>query len=265
MLLQLQVVSVDSPQGIIAAFILGLFSTVHCLGMCGGIIGALSLSLPEPFHQHRGRLLAFVASYNIGRILSYTAAGTIIGYIGAEAAAYTDMSDGPSLLRYTGAVMMLLIGLYLAGWLPQLSRVERLGKPLWRLLEPVARRLVPVDRLAKALAYGLIWGWLPCGMVYFVLVWALTSGSATQGAAIMAAFGLGTLPSLLAAGVTATWLKGFTQAPLARQLVGAAVIIMAVASVLAPMGHNGMHDHTAMNSGMTGAMVHSDRGHGPLD
>ena len=257
----------ESPQGIIAAFILGLFSTVHCLGMCGGIIGALSLSLPEPVRQHRGKLLAFITSYNLGRITSYSVAGLIVGFIGAEAAAYTDMSDGPSVLRYTGVVMMIAIGLYLAGWLPQLSKVERIGKPLWRLLEPLGRRLIPVDRLPKALVYGVIWGWLPCGMVYFVLIWALTSGSATQGALIMAAFGLGTLPSLLTAGVAASWLRRFTGSPLTRQLVGAAVILMAVAALLMPMGHKGkgMHGHTAMHQDMSTEMGHSDHGHRSMD
>ena len=231
----------ESPQGIVAAFILGLFSTVHCLGMCGGIIGALSLSLPEPVRQHRGRLIAYIGSYNLGRVASYSFAGLVVGAIGAKAAAYTDMSDGPSLLRYTGMVMMVAIGLYLAGWLPQLSKVERIGRPLWRLLEPVGRRLVPVNSLPKALIYGLIWGWLPCGMVYFVLVWALTSGSGLQGAMTMAAFGLGTLPSLLTAGVAASWLRRFTRSQVARQLVGAAVILLAVATLLMPMGHKGMH------------------------
>ncbi len=238
----------ESPQGIIAAFILGLFSTVHCLGMCGGIIGALSLSLPERIRLHRGRLVTFITSYNLGRIISYTLAGTVVGYIGAEAAAYTDMSDGPSILRHTGVVMMIAIGLYLAGWFPQLSKVERIGKPLWKLLEPIGRRLVPVDKLPKAIAYGFIWGWLPCGMVYFVLVWALTSGSAAQGAMTMAAFGLGTLPSLLTAGLTTNWLRRFTQSALTRQLVGAAVIVMAIATLFVPMGHKGMHGHSDMHN-----------------
>lgn len=226
----------ESSQGIIAAFILGLFSTVHCLGMCGGIIGALSLSLPERVRLHRGRLITFVSTYNIGRILSYSMAGLIAGYIGAEAAAYTDMSGGPSILRHTGVVMMIAIGLYLAGWFPQLSKVERIGKPLWKMLEPIGRRLVPVTTMPRALLYGLVWGWLPCGMVYFVLVWALTSGSATQGALTMAAFGLGTLPSLLAAGLAMSWLKRFTQSKMTRQVVGALVIAMAVGILLMPMG-----------------------------
>jgi len=255
----------ESPQGIIAAFILGLFSTVHCLGMCGGIIGALSLSLPERVRLHRGRLLAFITTYNIGRILSYSFAGMIVGYIGAEAAAYTDMSDGPSLLRHTGAVMMIAIGLYLVGWFPQLTKVERIGKPLWNILQPIGRRLVPVNKLPKALLYGLIWGWLPCGMVYFVLVWALTSGSATQGAMTMAAFGLGTLPSLLAAGLAASWLKRFTQSQLTRQLVGAAVIVMAIATLMMPMGHKGMHGHAAMHDHMKTSMEHMDPSQHPMN
>jgi len=226
----------DSPQSLASAFILGLFSTVHCVGMCGGIIGALSLSLPDNIRQQRLPHVLFISLYNLGRILSYSFAGLVVGYIGAEAAAYTDMSGGPSVLRYTGVVLMIAIGLYLAGWLPQLSKVERIGTPVWKLLEPIGRRLVPVSTMPKALLYGLVWGWLPCGMVYFVLVWALTSGSATQGALTMAAFGLGTLPSLLTAGRAMSSLKRFAQMKMVRQVVGILVIAMAIGTLLMPMG-----------------------------
>ncbi len=140
------------------------------------------------------------------------------------------------MLRYTGVVLMIAIGLYLAGWLPQLSKVERIGAPVWKLLEPIGRKLVPVTTMPRALLYGLVWGWLPCGMVYFVLVWALTSGSAAQGALTMAAFGLGTLPSLLAAGLAMSSLKRFTQTKMVRQVVGVLVIAMAIGSLLMPMG-----------------------------
>ena len=147
---------------------------------------------------------------------------------------------------------MIAIGLYLAGWLPQLSRVERIGVPLWKVLEPIGRRLVPVNTMPKALLYGLVWGWLPCGMVYFVLVWALTSGSATQGALTMAAFGLGTLPAMIAAGVAMSTLKRFTGSPMVRQFVGVLVILTAIGSLFIPMGshkhghadsHHGDHQH----------------------
>ncbi|MGD2053762.1 MAG: sulfite exporter TauE/SafE family protein [Gammaproteobacteria bacterium] len=248
----------DSPQSLASAFILGLFSTVHCVGMCGGIIGALSLSLPETVRQQRLRHIVFISLYNIGRILSYSVAGLIVGYIGAEAAAYTDMSGGPSILRYTGVVLMIAIGLYLAGWFPQLSRVERIGVPVWKVLEPLGRKLVPVTSMPRALLYGIIWGWLPCGMVYFVLVWALTSGSAAQGALTMAAFGLGTLPSLLAAGLAMSSLKRFTQSKTTRQVVGVLVIAMAIATLFMPMGghkhgqHSNSHgSHEHVNHTMT--------------
>ena len=249
----------DSPQSLAAAFILGLFSTVHCIGMCGGIIGALSLSLPDSLRQQRTMHLLFISLYNIGRILSYSFAGLVVGTIGAEAAAYTDMSGGPSILRHTGVVLMIAIGLYLAGWLPQLSRVERIGMPIWRLLEPIGRRLVPVTTMPKALLYGLVWGWLPCGMVYFVLVWALTSGSAAQGAMTMAAFGLGTLPSLLGAGLAVSSLKRFTQSRTTRQLVGVLVIMMAIGSLLMPMGghkHGHASDDSVDHQHMGHAMQH---------
>jgi sulfite exporter TauE/SafE len=222
--------------------------------MCGGIIGALSLSLPDSLRQQRTKHLLFISLYNIGRIISYSFAGLVVGTIGAGASAYTDMSGGPSILRYTGVVLMIAIGLYLAGWLPQLSRVERIGLPIWRVLEPIGRRMVPVTTMPKALAYGLVWGWLPCGMVYFVLVWALTSGSAAQGAMTMAAFGLGTLPSLLGAGLAVSSLKRFTQSKTTRQLVGVLVIMMAIGSLLMPMGghkhgHAGSDQHAHHHAG----------------
>jgi sulfite exporter TauE/SafE len=246
----------DSPQSLASAFILGLFSTVHCVGMCGGIIGALSLSLPEAVRQQRLQHVLFISLYNIGRILSYSLAGFIVGYIGAEAASYTDMSGGPSILRYTGVVLMIAIGLYLAGWFPQLSRVERIGVPVWKVLEPIGRKLVPVTSMPRALLYGLIWGWLPCGMVYFVLVWALTSGSATQGALTMAAFGLGTLPSLLTAGLAMSSLKRFTQSKTTRQVVGVLVIAMAIGSLFMPMGGH-KHGHNGNDHGSHEHMNHT--------
>jgi hypothetical protein len=140
--------------------------------------------------------------------------------------------------------MMVAIGLYLAGWLPQLAVVEKIGVPVWKKLEPLGRRLLPVASLPKALAYGLIWGWLPCGLVYFVLVWALTSGNAVQGALTMLAFGLGTLPTLLATGFMTSWLTRFARSTTARQAVGLLIIAMAIGSLFIPMGdhaHGQLH------------------------
>jgi len=231
----------NDPLTLTSAFLLGLFSTMHCVGMCGGIIGALSLSLPVETRNQKPRLFAYVMTYNIGRIISYGTAGLIAGAIGAGVLQSTGIESGHAVLRVIGVMMMVAIGLYLTGWLPQIASVEKIGIPLWKRLEPVGRKLVPVASLPKALAYGLIWGWLPCGMVYFVLVWALTAGSALNGALTMVAFGLGTLPTLVTAGFMTSWITRFTHSTRARQVVGLLIIIAAIGSLFIPM--EGQHHH----------------------
>lgn len=234
----------DNPLTYTSAFLLGLFSTIHCVGMCGGIIGALSLSLPLEIRSNKPSMLMFITTYNIGRILSYSFAGLVAGAIGTGVLASAGFDQGHAILRAIGVAMMVAIGLYLAGWLPQLAIVEKLGVPVWRKLEPVGRKLLPVATLPKALAYGLIWGWLPCGLVYFVLLWALTAGNALQGALTMLAFGLGTLPTLLATGFMTSWLTRFARSPTARQVVGLLIIAMAIGSLFIPMGDTpGQHHH----------------------
>jgi len=228
----------SDPLTLSAAFLLGFFSTLHCIGMCGGIIGALSLSLPEKIRNNKARLFSFVLSYNIGRLSSYSIAGLIAGAIGASALQSAGFDQAHSFLKYVGVSMMVAIGVYLTGWLPQLASIEKLGIPLWKYLEPVGRKLMPVDSLSKAFSYGLVWGWLPCGMVYFVLIWALSAGDATHGALTMLAFGLGTLPTLLAAGFMTSWLTRFARAPRARQVAGLLIIAMAIGSLYIPMAHH---------------------------
>ena len=231
----------NDPLTLTSAFLLGLFSTMHCVGMCGGIIGALSLSLPVETRNNKPKLFAYVMTYNLGRIISYGAAGLVAGAIGAGVLQSTGIESGHAVLRLIGVMMMVAIGLYLTGWLPQIASVEKIGIPLWKHLEPIGRKLVPVASLPKALAYGLIWGWLPCGMVYFVLVWALTAGSAVNGALTMMAFGLGTLPILVTAGFMTSWITRFTHSTRARQLVGLLIIIAAIGSLFIPM--EGQHHH----------------------
>jgi len=232
----------DNPVTYTSAFLLGLFSTVHCVGMCGGIIGALSLSLPVEIRSHRLPMLAFVTTYNIGRIISYSLAGLVAGAIGTGALASFGLDQGHSVLRAIGIAMMVAIGLYLAGWLPQLAVVEKIGVPVWKKLEPLGRGLLPVTSLPRAMAYGLIWGWLPCGLVYFVLLWALTTGDAVKGALTMLAFGLGTMPTLLATGFMTSWLTRFARSSTARRVIGLLIIAMAIGSLFIPMGDS-IHGH----------------------
>jgi len=174
-------------------------------------------------------------------LTSYSIAGLIAGAVGTTVLQSTGFDQGHAILQGIGISMMVAIGIYLTGWLPQLATVEKIGIPVWKRLEPISRRLVPVASIPKAIAYGLIWGWLPCGLVYFVLIWALTAGDAMHGALIMLAFGAGTLPTLITAGFMTSWLTRFARSTRARQVVGIIIIVMALGSLFIPMehGHHG--------------------------
>jgi len=234
---------INDPVSLSAAFLIGLFSTIHCIGMCGSIIGALSLSLPASIRDNRLKRFSFVTSYNIGRILSYTVAGLIAGGIGMGIFEASGLASGHTIIHTISLVMMVTIGLYLAGWLPQVAYFEKAGVPIWRQLEPIGRKMMPVDSMLKAFVYGMIWGWLPCGLVYTVLIWTLTSGSASNGALTMLAFGLGTLPTLISAGVMTSWLTRFAQSQNARRIIGIVIILLAIGSLFIPIGGEHNHHH----------------------
>ncbi|MBE9568938.1 MAG: sulfite exporter TauE/SafE family protein, partial [Proteobacteria bacterium] len=221
-----------------------------------GIIGALSLSLPPDIRDRKPKLFSFVLSYNLGRLFSYSIAGLVAGAVGTEVLRSAGFDQGHMVLRVIGVSMMVAIGLYLTGWLPQLASIEKVGIPIWKYLEPIGRKLVPVSSIPRALAYGMIWGWLPCGLVYFVLIWALTAGDAIHGALIMLAFGAGTLPTLVTAGFMTSWVTRFAHSTRARQTVGALIIVMAIGSLFIPMTHHQAHDQSHAMS--HDEMQHSD-------
>ena len=198
-----------------AMFAAGLASGVHCVAMCGGIVTAFDARKTIPIRE-RGvwpRRLAF----NAGRISTYAGAGAVAGSLGAAAYA-AGMLPAQETLQVAVNVMLVFVGLYLAGAGSLLSRVEALGMPLWRRLQPLAARLLPAVTLLQSYAAGLVWGALPCAMVYAALFAATAAGSAPRGALAMAAFGLGTLPFLLAAGWFAARLRTW------RRMAGALVI-----------------------------------------
>ena len=191
----------------------GLASGVHCVGMCGGIVAAFDTRVANfdakkvvPIREKaawRTRL-----AFNLGRLSSYAAAGAAAGTLGAAAYA-SGVLPAQETLQVAANAMLVLVGLYLAGAGRLLARFEALGMPLWRRLQPLASRLLPARNPAQAYAAGLVWGWLPCGMVYAALAAATFSGGAARGALAMAAFGLGTLPFLLAAGWLAARLRAW--------------------------------------------------------
>jgi sulfite exporter TauE/SafE len=212
---------------LVVAAMMGLLSGAHCFAMCGGIAGALVFSLPLEARQSRFKLASYLALYSLGRISSYALAGAVLGLIGAATFSSLSPAGGHEALRGLAAVILIAIGMNIGGWLPQLSRLENLGDRLWRRIEPWGRRLLPVRSPLHALLYGIIWGWLPCTMVYSTLFWASTSGGAIEGGALMLSFGVGTLPALLSAGALTRFISELGQRQGLRQAAGILIIAFA--------------------------------------
>jgi hypothetical protein len=185
--------------------------------MCGGIVAALS-------GQAGGRRLPLHLAYNGGRVLSYALAGALAGAAGSVGLLLDGVLPVQLALYVLANVMLIGLGLYLAGVSSVVAWIERLGMALWRRIQPLTRSLLPADTLPRALGLGLLWGWLPCGLVYAVLTTALLTGDALDGAAIMAAFGLGTLPNLLLAGLALRRVTAATRARPLRVAAGGLVL-----------------------------------------
>lgn len=208
----------------LAGLAMGFLGSSHCIGMCGGIAGALSAA---PGTSAGGDALRRSLANNAGRLASYSAAGALAGGFGAAFAGLGG-AEGMLVLRAVAALLIVAAGLHVAGWSSALLNLERLGGGLWRRVAPWARRARASNSFAAALAFGALWGWLPCGLVYSALVVAAASGSAASGAMVMAGFGLGTLPATLAVGVFAARGRSLLRSPAARRAAGLAVIVFGV-------------------------------------
>ena len=220
---------------LISALILGLLGGGHCLGMCGGLMGALTLAIPP---EQRGRRLQLLLAYNLGRILSYATAGLLFGLAGWAVAS----SPAAMLLRIVAGLLLISMGLYLGGWWSGLTRIEAIGRGLWRHIQPVASRLLPVSSLPRALLLGALWGWLPCGLVYSTLLWAASQGDALDSGLLMLVFGLGTWPVLLATGMAAERLTALLRRRGVRMAGGLLVVLFGLWTLPGPhqawlMGH----------------------------
>ncbi len=213
--------------GYLSLFLVGLLGGTHCVGMCGGIVGALSLNTAGA-----GPRIAYPVAYNLGRITSYALLGALVGAIGAGSVVVGGVLPVQRVLFVVANLMLIALGLYMAGWWQGVAVLERGGRAVWARLQPLASRVLPVRSLPGAFAAGMVWGWLPCGLVYSVLFTALMSGDPATGALIMLAFGLGTLPNLVAMGWFASRLRGFLQRPWVRVAAALTVIAFGVIGLL---------------------------------
>jgi len=242
---------------LLSVFLLGLLGGFHCAGMCGGIVSVIganaarrrpsgpAIAIPV-VAERPARALPLLLGYNAGRIATYTAIGALAGALGSTAALAQGLLPVQQAAFVVANLVLIAIGLYLTGVLRALGVLEVAGQGLWRRIAPLASRLLAAQRPSGAFAAGLVWGLVPCGMVYGVLIAALVSGSAARGAALMLAFGLGTLPNLLALGWSARSARRWLDRRGVRVAAGAVVIAFGLAGLarLDP----GAHLHTVVDA-----------------
>lgn len=218
---------------LLAAFGLGFLGGAHCIGMCGGIMGALSFAIAD---QSKARRIGILLSYNAGRILSYGVIGLLLGSLGY-------ILGGYEVLRVIAGALLIAMGLYLANWWRGLTWLERGGAYVWRFIQPLGRSLMPVNNGAQAFLLGAIWGWLPCGLVYSALAYAAVQPHPYQAAAIMLAFGAGTLPAVLAGGLLAERLKNAIQNRKIRVLFSLMIVSFGIWTLYAGIPQSHSHHH----------------------
>lgn len=185
--------------------LLALSSLLHCLGMCGGIVGAMTFHLATPTGEQGRKVWPFLLAANLGRLLSYSIAGGLVALFGRSLFITLSPGYGHNLLQGFAGLILVGNGLFLLGRFPRMHLIERVGTHLWRGLEPLARHFITPRNWWQAFLFGLVWGWFPCSLVYGALLWSSASCSALSGAVVMLLFGVGTLPVMLSAG----WLGGY--------------------------------------------------------
>lgn len=208
---------------LLTLFLLGFFGGGHCVGMCGGLSSAFALQLPPGLNR-----AGLIVLLNLGRISSYAFIGLLVGAIGQIGISLDQTRWLQNGLYLSANLLLLFLGLYLAGISSLATRIESIGRPVWKRLNPLLNRLLPIQSVPACFGVGMLWGWLPCGLVYSASLYALGSGNALEGGLYMLAFALGTLPNLLAMGLFAAHLKNFLQRKTVRLAAGLLVAAWAL-------------------------------------
>ena len=205
---------------------LGFGSSFHCLGMCGGIMSALSLGLPDTSKVDPARPFFLIGAFNFGRIGSYSFLGISTAFVVSLAPSVGNPELWHFIIQCLASIFLVCLGIHVAGFLPQLKKIELLGLRLWAYIQPLGRHFLPTTTIPRALALGAIWGWLPCGLVYSALLWAVTASSPWLNAFYMFMFGLGTLPAMLITGLAGHKLLELSRSKMLRRFAGAVIVIL---------------------------------------
>ncbi|MDZ4730804.1 MAG: sulfite exporter TauE/SafE family protein [Xanthomonadales bacterium] len=214
----------------LTAFMAGLLGSGHCFAMCGGIAGGLGTLT----HKAGSRAGAFVMAlqFNSGRLIAYTLAGAFAAGLLGIFPNLSGLEFLGALLRSITALLVALIGMrYLLEW-RGLDFIERLGARFWPKISPIATRLAASPGPVNRLLLGLCWGFLPCGLVYTLLLTAASTGHAIAGAGVMLAFGLGTLPSMLGLTLAAPAIASVLRDTHFRRFIGLSLILLAIWMVI---------------------------------
>ena len=238
----------------LAAFSMGLFGSPHCLGMCGGIVTAFGLSMQNVSESKKNGL---ILTYHLGRLISYALLGLIASLVGVAIFQSIMSNSAPRIVL--GAVLVL-IGLAMLG-LPLFNQLEKFGMRFWQSLAPLRKKVFPIDSFGKALFAGLLWGFLPCGLVYGALMMAIAGNNIATGAALMFVFGLGTMPMLIATQKTVGMLQSSIKNFRLRQINGVIMMLSGLAVIFIPMmmHHNhGSHNQGSHSHAMNETSMHHD-------
>jgi sulfite exporter TauE/SafE len=215
---------------LIAALTAGLLGSAHCFAMCSGISGLIAVNSSV---NALSTQLPLAVAYNAGRVISYALLGAIVAAFGA--AIFSSIPGAATPVRIVGGLVIILVGLQIAFDIKLLSPLEQAGSVLWAKIAPAAKRLVPVRSMPAALALGLLWGWLPCGLVYSVLLIAAASGNAADGALTMTFFGIGTLPAMILTGVGSLKLSQLTRKSGIRTAAGLLLLALGMLTIASPL------------------------------
>ena len=245
---------------LVAALLMGFFGSPHCLGMCGGLVTAFGLSMKDVSPTKRR---ALVATYHLGRLTSYALLGLVAGLIGVTVLA--PLMQGNSMPRILLGLVLVFVGATMLG-APFLTKLERFGMRFWQYLSPLRQKVFPLNTFPRALTAGLLWGFLPCGLVYGALLIAVVAHNPLSGAALMFVFGLGTIPMLVATHETVGWLRDKIGRFRLRQLNGAVMVLSGLAVVVVPMVMTNMHSghgggHAQMDHSSHSAMISETDAH----
>ncbi len=244
-------------EAFVAASLIGLLGVGHCLGMCGGISAALSFALPA---ERANQKLIILCFYNVGRIGSYVLIGVFAGALGYGIEHNASQVSSFPFLRVLAGLLLVLMGLYVAGWWRVLTVLEKGGASLWRIVQPLGKSLMPVSNIWQALILGGLWGWLPCGLVYTALSYALAQGSVSGASMVMLGFGIGTLPALLVGGLAGERLKSFLIRPALRNASAILLILFGVWTWFGAFQHQG-HEHHSDSESAEGESLHHHHSH----